>query len=423
MYLRYGMALTACALMAGVVGVAHAEQVDGLWARDNLTGDWGGARSRLEDSGVAVGLTYIGEGLTNRAGGHRPGSAYEGRADLSADLDFDKLLRWEGATAHATAYMIHGRGLSVHNVVNLMTVSSIEAPRANRLFTLWLQQNAYDDRVSLCAGQLAADEEFAVSPTAANLINSTFGWPAGISSALPGGGPVYPVAAPGARLRVDPTAELSVLAGVFSGIPERLTNDGTRFRYYGGSFVLAEVQYALGKGGPAAGIYKLGAWRHTGKFNDQETGGRGVHDGDHGFYAIADQIVWARNDVESLSLFLRLGAAPADRNMVDRYVDAGIGYKGLIASRADDVLTLGVAYARFGAGARAGDRNGGVIERDHEKLIELSYLAQLAPWWTVQPDLQYVIHPAGGLADPDTPNSTTRMSNAKVAGVRTTIKF
>ena len=27
MYLRYGMALTACALMAGVVGVAHAEQV------------------------------------------------------------------------------------------------------------------------------------------------------------------------------------------------------------------------------------------------------------------------------------------------------------------------------------------------------------------------------------------------------------
>jgi porin len=30
-------------------------------------------------------------------------------------------------------------------------------------------------------------------------------------------------------------------------------------------------------------------------------------------------------------------------------------------------------------------------------VIEMTYQAQLKPWWVLQPDLQYVINPGGGV--------------------------
>jgi porin len=57
--------------------------------------------------------------------------------------------------------------------------------------------------------------------------------------------------------------------------------------------------------------------------------------------------------------------------------------------------------------------------RSRETVIEMMYKAQLAPWWVVQPDLQYVINPGGGVLNPD----GSIRSNALVVGVRTTLNF
>ena len=37
----------------------------------------------------------------------------------------------------------------------------------------------------------------------------------------------------------------------------------------------------------------------------------------------------------------------------------------------------------------------GFPEPDHEAVIELSYKAQITAWWTLQPSLQYTMHPGG----------------------------
>ena len=47
-------------------------------------------------------------------------------------------------------------------------------------------------------------------------------------------------------------------------------------------------------------------------------------------------------------------------------------------------------------------------------------MAQIAPWWIVQPDIQYIVHPNGG-QNPDDPTLT--LGHAFVAGIRSTIKF
>jgi porin len=130
-------------------------------------------------------------------------------------------------------------------------------------------------------------------------------------------------------------------------------------------------------------------------------------------------MVWRRGE-QSLNLFLRGGVVPSDRNLVSFYVDGGVGLKGLVPGRADDTLTFGIAYAGISPDAAALDRDAGNLERDYEVVLEASYAVQIAPWWTLQPDLQYIIHPNGG-QNPDDP--TVRLDNALVAGVRSTIKF
>ena len=194
---------------------------DDLWTRDKLTGDWGGMRTNASKHGLDITFNYVGETLAILSGGFRQGVSYEHRFELSFDLDLDKAFGWSGATAHTTFYQIgHANGLPAVNYVgSIADPSNIEALPSTRLFTAWFQQNFYDDKVSLRIGQLAADDEFLISPTASNLINSTFGYATILAANQLQGGPVYPLATPGVRLQLKPTEEITFLSAVFSGAP------------------------------------------------------------------------------------------------------------------------------------------------------------------------------------------------------------
>jgi porin len=140
-------------------------------------GDPLGLRGTLAENGVTYSLTYIGEVLGNVSGGERRGAVYGGRLDGQLDVDLGRAAGWSGATFHTSFFQIHGPGLSSRYLGNLLTVSSIEAVPATRLFELWLEQKLLEDKLSVRAGQLAADTEFVVSQYAALFVNSTFGWP------------------------------------------------------------------------------------------------------------------------------------------------------------------------------------------------------------------------------------------------------
>jgi porin len=132
---------------------------------------------------------------------------------------------------------------------------------------------------------------------------------------------------------------------------------------------------------------------------------------------------------QGLGVFLRLSGSPGDRNQVAFYADGGLTYKGLLPGRDDDVLGLGLAYARISGSATDRDRDARLLGnpnqpvRDFEAAIELTYRAPLTPWWTVQPDLQYIIHPGGNIANPNAPSNGRSIPDALVGGVRTTIAF
>lgn len=440
-------------------GAAHAGEPSGaapsIWQRETLTGDWGGARTALkEKNGIDISLAYIGETFAALSGGVNRASSYEGRLEFSVDADLQKLVGWTGATAHATVFNIHSsRNNVAANVGSIADPSNIDALSTTRLFTAWLEQS-FGDRFSIRAGQLAADDEFITSETAGGLLNGTFGWAGVLASNMTNGGPAYPLATPGVRVMAKATDNLSVLGAVFSGDPagkpcgfsaQECNETGTTFSTTGGSLWMGELQYAINQDKKALGmpgVYKLGGWYATADFADQRYGINGAgaivslavdttataiqHKGNWGVYGVADQMVW-RGAERSLNLFLRGGFSPSDRNLISYYIDGGAGMKGLLPGRPDDVLTFGVAYAKIGDDAAGFDQDALAANgppqaiRDHEVVFELSYAAQIAPWWIVQPDLQYIIRPGGNVADPNNANVT--IANAFVAGVRSTIKF
>src|SRR4051794_34386114 len=105
---RFRSARLAFLLLASALArqsaAAENEHAGGFLERNVALGDWGGARSAMEDHGVAFGIHYTHEWLTLVRGGIRPGGEYNGLLELDLDLDLEKAFGWSGATIHASGY-------------------------------------------------------------------------------------------------------------------------------------------------------------------------------------------------------------------------------------------------------------------------------------------------------------------------------
>jgi porin len=189
------------------------------------------------------------------------------------------------------------------------------------------------------------------------------------------------------------------------------------------------------------GSFKLGAWYDTARFPDQrfDSTGRSLADpassgvarmdaGNFSLYGVVDQMLWRETQgPRSLGVFLRVMGAPADRNLVDFSLNAGINLAAPLPGRDNDTLGIGYGWAHVSSAASALDRdtarfNGSAYPiRGSEHFIEVTYQMQLAPWWQLQPDFQYVIDPGGGIQNPL--DTARRVGDEAILGLRTTITF
>lgn len=425
-----------------------AQTEAGLLERERLTGDWGGARTRLEEAGLTFGLTATGDISANPAGGLQRGRGFSGLLQFGLDLNLEKLAGWKGGAFHAGAFLIGGHGLSGKFLGNLMPISNIEADPAGRLAEVYFMQTLFDGRLSFKIGQIAADGDFATSETAGLFVNSAFGWPALHGIVLPGGGPAYPVPAPGAHIAYKPGEAWTLQAGVYSGNPlgrNDKNRHGLTFPLNQGLFAIAEAAYTHDFGGGVTGTYKLGGWYNSRRFDDLRIAANGLsladpdadpdpwrRRGNFAVYGVIDQTLWKSPDAEttgrSLAAFARVVVAPErNRSHVDFYADAGFTYTGLLPGRKNDVVGVAVAYARVSSSLRRLDRDmiafSGDTQpvRSSELVIEASYQAQLAPWLKVQPFAQWIVRPGGGEPDPDKP--WRKIPNATVLGLRSVAVF
>ncbi len=426
----------------------------GLWTQDTLLGDLGGLRPALARAGLTFGLQETDEVLGNLTGGIHRGAAYDGLTQMSLQLDTQKAFGWAGGTFNVSALQIHGRNLSADNLGVLQSASGIEAERATRLWELWYQQSFLGGQADVKIGQQSIDNEFMVSQHALLFVNTVMGWPALPGADLYAGGPAYPLSSLGVRLRVHPTGALTILAGVFddnppggpfANDPQSLDASGTAFGLRTGALFIAEAQYAINQAKDSSGLpgtYKLGFWYDTASFPDQRFDNTGLsladpastgvpvtHRPNYSFYMVADQMVWRAgpHSPRAVGAFVRAMGTPDDRNMISFSVNAGLTLTDPLPGRDSDTFGIGFGLARFSSRAAALDRDVGFFSgspypvRGSETFLEVTYQAQLTPWWQLQPDFQYFFAPGGGIENPDAPGQ--RIGNEAVFGLRSIIVF
>jgi porin len=411
-------------------GAAAATTSESLWDRGTLTGHWAGVRTRLETAGITLTVQEQSEVWANLAGGLRTGTTANGVLTASLTIDLAKTVPWTRTTFFVNAFQIHGRGPSTQLVENQQLVSNIEATPATKLSNLWIESQLFGDRLSVRLGQGGANDELMLAPSAALFLNSSLGFPDWLAQNLPSGGPNYPLATPMVRARLTLTDGLTLVGAAFNGDPagpgpgdpQERDRSGTAFRLQDPVLAFAELWYAVGQRPQARGLpglYKIGAFYHAGVFEDQarDSLGRSLADptssgiarrsrGNYALYGIIDQMLWRvpGTTARGLSAFGLVMAGPESRNRVHMYLEGGLHWQGLIPGRSNDRFGLAIAHARTSNALRRLGAETATITgmpnniRQHETVLEVTYLYQITPWWSLQPDLQGVFNPGAALS-------------------------
>ena len=147
------------------------------------------------------------------------------------------------------------------------------------------------------------------------------------------------------------------------------------------------------------------AWRFgTGNSEDRST--------NYGVYGVIDQDL-LKSGGHTISGFLRLGGAPSDVNFVSFYIDGGLDFTGFVPGRRRDTAGIAVAHSSISDEYSDNSRAQGGTGFSSETVVEATYRVTLAPWWSIQPDLQYIFNPSGASGSHD----------ALVLGMRTAVTF
>lgn len=415
-------------------------------------------KKALLDRGVNFQLSYIQDTFGNPLGGVKQGANYGSVLYMAVDADLAKLAGLDGASFRVNAYQIQGRSLSNNNIFNYSTISGFAARPTTRLFELWFEQKLFNNLASIRIGQLTADNQFFISEFSNSLfVNVTFGWPNLFIQDLPGGGgPNYPLATPGVRLKVTPIDQITLLAAIFNGDPagsgftgleEIKDPSGTNFRVRDPAFFISEAQFSYNEKADSAGLagaIKIGGWRHLGRFNDDRFGTDGrsladpssngqplVHRGNFGLYGVINQMLWrvpGEGPKKGIGGFARFAASPSDRNLINLYAEAGVSFMGIWKERPYDTFGCAAAYSQLSPSISALDRDTAFYAgealpiRVYELGLEVTYQAQIDPSWIIQPDFQYIFRPGGGVINPIN-SALGRIPDAAVFGLRTSISF
>jgi porin len=214
---------------------------------------------------------------------------------------------------------------------------------------------------------------------------------------------------------LKPTEHTYLQTALIDGVAGDPNNDtGTQVELNGndGTLSITELGYAPNEQTKLA----IGGWFYSEKFDDQvdvDAFGNPEKRDSRGFYVLGQVPLYTQEGGKGLVGFARLGFANDDVNQFDYAWSTGVVYTGLIPSRDEGKLGLGVAGAHNGSKYKQAQDLAGTPADSQEIAVELTYSDNLTPWLAVQPSVQYISNPG----------TNPELDNALAAGVRFTVNF
>jgi porin len=413
------------AVAALSAGAVESDLDSTTWAGGKYaTGDWGGTRDDLATRGLEPFLYYTNIMSGNPVGGMEQGFTYVDDFYFGMKLDLDKLVGWNNAKLLISGVNRDGRGLTEHYVGSRYDVQQTVGGQNIFFYQIFVEQKFFGEKASLKVGRFGASDDFNGSPIYSYYLNN--GIDGDIRNVLfDTQFSAYPFATWAARLRIDPTPEFNAQFGVFQtwdDIFDR-THNGLNWgiRSDDGVFLIAQtgwtpeffkqpvpgVTSSKSSAAPVMrglpGHYWVGGsfspWNHFAQFGSAEK-----TSGSYGFYVHADQMIYQERpgSDQGLTLWAASGLYPQENISVMPFqVNVGAIYKGLIPTRDDDRAVFGIIYGKFSRDYARTVIAAGNGNPNHEMVVEAAYRIQLTKFAWIEPDVQWVINPAGTGRIPD----------------------
>jgi len=335
------------------------------------------------------------ETYSNLAGGQARGSTANLAGQLGGRLDTGRAGLWSGGEFTLTALGIIAGADPEGYSAALQAPSNIYAPSRLRLYELSFRQKL-GAGVQMRLGYTDINHYFAVVANAENLLNDAFGFTPTITENVPGNGS-YPYSALGAMVGLHGSNWGSKL-GIFQGDAQHQfthTFDRGYLALWEGGLRAGSKASAEEGEDDAAYVLKLGAWHYRQPHPDLP----GLSPSTSGVYTIWEASR-ALEQGRGLGFFLQGAAAPQPINPVPWQLALGLRLQQPFPGRPGDSLSLGVTRSWLrSAVLRAEEELPAGPIHPAETVYELTYVAQLRPYLSVQPDLQFIHRPQGVYPD------------------------
>jgi porin len=425
------IASAAAAAPDGIVPVPDyaAAEAQSFSLRPYLTGDWGGSRTMLAESGVTLNLNWaqLVQGVVQ--GGRDESTRYGGRLQALVNFDLDRMGAVPGGLVTLKVESRHGNSVNreagtLLPVADLMYFpiteeadEDIAAAVTELLYTQLLSKE-----LALFAGKftvLGADaNEFAEGDGGTQFLGHPF-TSASVTSLF------NPYSTLGAGVLVMPTPDWSITSSLYASHDSSTTTGlDTLDEGLVWSTALA-WQYRLGE---LPGGLRVN-YQHAFDRNFVDLAGRFITPGGVAIPTEGDSwcafanmwqylfvaeaptgpinITNGRTDLRGFGIFARAGFADPDTNPIEWIVSGGIGAKGVIPGRDRDAMGIGYAYSQTSELPLVTT----LLVNDHANRFEAYYSVAITPAAELTLDLQ--------LAD----SLLARDETATVLGMRLRLEF
>ena len=348
-------------------------------------------RSRLKDKGITFGVSESLEGYSNVMGGVRTGSAAASTFDANISLDMNLLLHIPGGKFYADF-----EARSFQNPTDLL-VGDVQifdrntADPFTQIFELWYEQKFFHNTLRLKVGKVDANAEFSLIDNGLDFMTSS----AHVTPTL-FMFPTFPDPAPGVNLFFTPGKIFYASVAAynangknhflnFSGKPNAVQPSLTGTLWIGET----GLTWRHFSGEDDDGNLRLGVWTHTGQFTRTDDNSP-IHGAD-GHYIVINQTLWKpaldSEPNRGIRMFLEYGRSNKNVAPIYLHFGGGLSWTGISVKRPDDKLGVTTQYARISS-------QPGLLWT-YEQAVEFFYKISFSSWFSLVPDVQYIIHPGG----------------------------